>query len=51
MVTAMNAEDTMTLLAAGGSRGDRSELERLRAGRVDLRFVTHDNNPNSWNRT
>ena len=47
MVTAMNAEDSMTRLTAGGSRSCRSELERPRAGRVGLRFVTHDNNPNS----
>ena len=46
MLEAMDRAGWTRLLVAGGSPGTRGELERLCAGRLDLRFVTEDTTPN-----
>ena len=46
MLEAMDRAGLTRLLVAGGSPGTRGELERLCAGRLDLRFVTEDTTPN-----
>ena len=43
---AMRGAGRRKLLVAGGSPGTRGELERLCAGRIDLRFVTEETTPN-----
>lgn len=46
MLVAMDHAGWTKLLVAGGSPGTRGELERLCAGRLDLRFVTEETTPN-----
>ncbi|MXY39718.1 MAG: hypothetical protein F4Y62_07965 [Rhodospirillaceae bacterium] len=46
MLAAMKRVGWTRLLVAGGSPGTRGELERLCAGRLDLRFVTEETTPN-----
>ncbi len=46
MVAAMHCAGWTKLLVAGGSPGTRTELERLCAGRIGLRFVTEETTPN-----
>ena len=45
-MTAMKVAGWTKLLVAGGSPGTRGELERLCAGRIDVRFVTEEIKPN-----
>lgn len=46
MLVAMARTGWTKLLVVGGSPGTRGELERLCAGRLDLRFVTEETMPN-----
>ena len=46
MLEAMQRAGWTKLLVAGGSPGTRGELERLCAGRIDLRCVTEETTPN-----
>ena len=46
MLAAMKRAGWTKLLVVGGSPGTRGELERLCAGRLDLRFVTEETTPN-----
>ncbi len=46
MLAAMDRAGWTRLLVVGGSPGTRGDLERLCAGRIDLRFVTEETTPN-----
>ena len=46
MLAALDRAGWTKLLVVGGSPGTRGELERLCAGRLDLRFVTEETTPN-----
>ena len=47
MLVAMWRAGLTRLLVAGGSPRSRSDLKRLCQGRIELRFITEDTNPNS----